>query len=162
MGRYKSRRTNKFIHHDEFIPLQNQNLNSLLFKPSTNSPQNKTDKLDKTNVVYLLSCKDCNTNYIGETSRSFSVRFKEHVKDVSRVVAENKISAISQHARLNKHTFDFVKFVDMGNSYLDLVLKEAMYILFNQDLLCNDRSIASSVFVSPHWLPLKPYFALNI
>ena len=36
----------------------------------------------KSNVVYKISCKDCNVSYIGETKRSFKVRTNEHKRAV--------------------------------------------------------------------------------
>ena len=34
------------------------------------------------NVVYILSCKQCNKQYIGETGRPFIERWKEHLYDI--------------------------------------------------------------------------------
>ena len=35
-----------------------------------------------TNVIYLLTCKTCKKQYIGETKRPFKVRLKEHLADI--------------------------------------------------------------------------------
>ena len=40
--------------------------------------KNKTNKLEQTNVVYELSCKDCDARYIGETERALNKRISEH------------------------------------------------------------------------------------
>ena len=39
---------------------------------------------EKCGVVYELSCKDCDSMYIGETGRWLSDRIKEHKKDVEK------------------------------------------------------------------------------
>ena len=51
-----------------------------------------------TNVVYLLSCSLCNKQYIGETKRAFSVRFKEHLADVKHKRDKPVSNHINDHA----------------------------------------------------------------
>jgi hypothetical protein len=38
-----------------------------------------TNKFDNTGI-YKLKCKECNQYYIGKTGRSFSIRYKEHIR----------------------------------------------------------------------------------
>ena len=55
--------------------------------------------------VYKLACPDCPAIYIGETGRSFNVRFNEH-----KVAFESKLkkrqSAFAEHLLEKRHGFD--------------------------------------------------------
>ena len=42
----------------------------------------KSDK--KSNIVYKISCKDCNVSYIGETKRTFKVKRAVKNQDVDK------------------------------------------------------------------------------
>ena len=44
--------------------------------------KDKTDNDNQANVVYKINCKDCNTSYVGQTSRRLQVRAKEHAKNI--------------------------------------------------------------------------------
>ena len=44
----------------------------------------------------------CNTQYIGQTSRKFNIRMKEHLTDIRK--AEDKV--IGTHFNLPGHSFD--------------------------------------------------------
>jgi hypothetical protein len=46
----------------------------LTYKPSNPQNTNKYDECD----VYKLTCMDCQRAYVGQTGRSFGIRFKEH------------------------------------------------------------------------------------
>lgn len=43
--------------------------------------KDKIPTLKKSNVVYQISCLDCNKTYIGETSRNLETRINEHRRD---------------------------------------------------------------------------------
>ena len=49
------------------------------------SPRDKDPMANKSGVIYWLQCGDltCDGEYIGETSRTFGERFKEHLKEPS-------------------------------------------------------------------------------
>jgi hypothetical protein len=40
-----------------------------------------TNKFNTTGI-YKLKCKECNQYYIGKTGRSFSIRYKENIRDI--------------------------------------------------------------------------------
>ena len=48
-------------------------LRSILVKPKNQDPVAK-----KCNVIYHLTCSDCQAKYIGQTGRAFGTRLKEH------------------------------------------------------------------------------------
>ena len=51
------------------------------------SPKDKDPIVNKSGAIYWFQCGDlpCNDEYIGEISRTFGERFKEHLKDPSPV-----------------------------------------------------------------------------
>ena len=81
------------------------------------SVKDRTPVALKSMVVYQFSCAGCNSRYIGETSRHFSTRIKEHTES-------DKNSHIFKHfnTSLCKN-----KYSSASNS-IDLKLKEAFYI----------------------------------
>ena len=46
-------------------------------------------------LVYKFTCKYCSDFYVGETSRPFSCRYKEHERSLKN---KNLLSALSEHA----------------------------------------------------------------
>ena len=52
-------------------------------------------------MVYLLTCRDCNKKYIGQTDRSFYTRFHEHFHDFKHGNASSKFA---QHLIENRHS----------------------------------------------------------
>ena len=68
------------------------------------APKDPVDNLDKTGVVYHIPCGDCDSGYVGETSRALRTRLKEHTRTSSPV---------SAHAQEQQHTilFDQVKVI---------------------------------------------------
>jgi hypothetical protein len=67
----------------------NNNLGKLLEMQKAQTP----NKLDK-NGIYQLTCLICHKRYVGQTGRSFHVRFREHYRDYK--YANNK-SKFAQH-----------------------------------------------------------------
>ena len=123
------------------------NLRQVLFYCVDNDKN--SDPMSRSNVVYLLSCDDCSTFYCGMTTRSFNVRYKDHKNDVTSRASVNKISAISAHARNNKHTFSFCKFLASDSLYYRLRFKEACFITANADNanICNIQCTDTSSLV---------------
>jgi hypothetical protein len=75
-------------------------------------------------VVYKISCKDCNAEYIGKTERILEYRMKEHMNSQS--------SACYQHTAENPgHQMDYknIKVIDKANSDFKLKMKELLHIL---------------------------------
>ena len=81
-------------------------------------------------VVYQFICAGCNSCYIGETSRHFSTRIKEHT-------LSDKNSHIFKHfsqfpSCKGMYTPSCFRILDSANSSIDLKLKEAFYISKNK------------------------------
>ena len=81
-------------------------------------------------VVYQFICAGCNSCYIGETSRHFTTRIKEHT-------VSDKNSHIFKHfsqfpSCKGMYTPSCFRILDSANSSIDLKLKEAFYISKNK------------------------------
>ncbi|CAG2235798.1 KIF2_24 [Mytilus edulis] len=51
-------------------------------------------------VVYLIECKQCKKQYIGQTENSLKERFRGHLQDIN---TENNTKPVSKHFTLNGH-----------------------------------------------------------
>ena len=52
------------------------------------------------NLIYLLTCRSCGIQYVGETKRTFNARIKEHLADIKH--ARDKPVAIHMQTHKNK------------------------------------------------------------
>ena len=66
-------------------------------------PKDKTDKMERRNVVYRIGCQDCGCQYIGQTGRKLSTRLNEHKAAIHR---HDQLSLMSVHEDENGHKFD--------------------------------------------------------
>ena len=75
------------------------------FRPSMES---------QTDVVYKIPGTNCSWCYIGETSRAFNTRKKEHLRNTKTAA---KGSRIANHAWSNNHAIDFdnASIIDKGS-----------------------------------------------
>ena len=90
------------------------------------SVKDRTPVALKSMVVYQFSCAGCNSRYLGETSRYFSTRIKEHTES-------DKNSHIFKHFNTsplckNKYSPSCFSILDSASNSIDLKLKEAFYI----------------------------------
>jgi len=66
---------------------------------------NSQDKFNQTGV-YKMTCSDCPSVYIGQTSRSFKIRFKEHLPRPSDALLTTPRSAFASHLISNDHSYE--------------------------------------------------------
>ena len=70
-------------------------------------------------VVYQIPCKDCPKVYTGETGRRFSVREKEHSKDVDSV-REKKFTRARRKESVEKyHPSVLMNYMAQSNHTID-------------------------------------------
>ena len=75
-------------------------------------------------VVYCLSCINCDSSYVGKTSRNICVRLSEHQAQV-----HNNDSSVMKHMRESGHTIDWNwKILDKADTDQKLLLKEMLHI----------------------------------
>ncbi|EYC34569.1 hypothetical protein Y032_0001g473 [Ancylostoma ceylanicum] len=44
-------------------------------------------------VIYLITCKSCGEEYIGETGRPLCIRIKEHLEGLAKIKADTPLGA---------------------------------------------------------------------
>lgn len=84
--------------------------------------KDKTDEKQKCGV-YRVDCADCNASYVGQTGRSFDIRYKEHTRN-------NSNSNFSKHLVENVHTSNdsCLKILHLEEKGTKLNLLEALEI----------------------------------
>ena len=94
------------------------------------APKDKDLILKKSGVIYRFKCGrvDCDEEYIGESSRTFAERFKEHQKAPSPIFDHSNISG-------HQVTIDNFNIVGREDQNLSRTIKEALYIRVNNPSL---------------------------
>jgi hypothetical protein len=84
---------------------------------------------NKSNVVYLVPCTECNATYVGETKRRLKARVTEHRSAVRN--ANSKDSALADHAiqKLHPPDWDKVSILSNERNFRTRRFKEASQIL---------------------------------
>ena len=94
------------------------------------SPKDKENITKKSSVIYWFRCDriDCEDEYIGESSRTFGERYKEHLK---------ALSPIFEHQSKAGHTTSVENFKIIGREGHNMAraIKEAVYIRVNNPTL---------------------------
>ena len=97
------------------------------------SPKDKDPMLNQSGASYWYQCGDlgCDDEYIGDTSRTFGKRYKEHLKVPS---------AIHHHSIQTGHTTNQNNFQIIGREGHNLArnIKESIYIRVNNPTLNNN------------------------
>ena len=120
------------------------------------SPKDKDPMVNQSGAIYWYQCGDlgCDDEYIGETSRTFGERYKEHLKAPS---------AIHHHSIQTDHTTNQNNFQIIGREGHNLArnIKESIYMRVNNPSLNNNigkfnlSSICNRVLINTKGLTLK-------
>ena len=114
-----------------------------LSKPKDTVPMDK-----RNNVVYKIPCKDCNATYIGESKRSFGVRYKEHDRAVRK--GDTDKNEIADHCWSKDHemNWDERKVIDTEAYIKGRKIKETIHSL-------KDKNHINSIsYTLPNiWIP---------
>jgi len=86
------------------------------------------DKIKHSNVVYKISCNQCDATYVGQTKRQLQTRIKEHKSDINRSMGSP--SVISQHRLTHNHDFKWnnVEILDIEQAYIKRLISEMIHI----------------------------------
>ena len=97
------------------------------------SPKDKDPMVNQSDAIYWYHCGDlgCDEEYIGETSRTFGERYKEHLKAPS---------AIHHHSSQTGHSTNHNNFQIIGREGYNLArnIEESIYIRVNNPTLNNN------------------------
>ena len=106
---------------------------AVLFKASWSAPKDKDPMVNQRGAIYWYQCGDlgCDDEYIGETTRTFGERFKEHMKVPSD---------IHYHSSQTGHPTNHNNFQIIGREGHCLArnIKESIYIRVNNPTLNNN------------------------
>ena len=67
--------------------------------------KDKISKLDKTEIVYKINCKNCEFSYIGQIKRHLNTCIREHKNNIK--THESNYSVVSKHRVEYEHEFDW-------------------------------------------------------
>ena len=59
-----------------------------------------------TNLIYMIECKRCKKQYIGETKRTLRERFTEHRQATNNPSHNNASTAVPTHFNLPDHSIE--------------------------------------------------------
>ena len=94
------------------------------------APKDKDHITKKSGIIYRFKCDrlECKEEYIGETSRTFRERYKEHLEAPS---------PIYDHSNITGHTTSLENFSIVGREEQNLsrLIKESMFIRVNSPSL---------------------------
>jgi len=108
------------------------------------------DRLSHSNVIYKICCKECDSSYVGQTSRKLSTRIKEHKANINR--PSEPLSVVSGH-RLEGHEFDWdnILILDEEPSYKKRLISEMLHI----SQQCNGLNVQSDTdLLDKSYIPL--------
>jgi len=116
----------------------------------------KTKYSSINNGIYQIKCDSCEHHYIGETSREFQTRLKEHLADTrhNRVLT----SAVALHMSENmNHKIDILNsgIIEREEKYLHRKYKEALMIRNHKNVMNLDKGYQ----INPFWNSvLNPFY----
>jgi hypothetical protein len=107
--------------------------------------------------VYRIPCA-CRKVYIGQTGRSIEARCKEHMRHIR--LDQPQKSAVAEHSINAGHKIDFnnVSVLDRASGYMDRLVKEAIQIRINQNIITRDNGFT----MSRAWNPVTKLFTHNL
>ncbi|KYQ46473.1 hypothetical protein ALC60_14570, partial [Trachymyrmex zeteki] len=108
---------------EKFTPIANRFHCKLIFSISNSlwnfirKGKDQLDPLCNQNVVYKISCDDCDVSYVGQIKRQLKIRLHEHVSDINK--KSKSPTVITNHRIDQNHNFDWgnVEILDIEASY---------------------------------------------
>ncbi|KYN05244.1 hypothetical protein ALC62_03848 [Cyphomyrmex costatus] len=90
--------------------------------------KDKLEYIHNQNVVYKISCDNCDASYVGQTKRQLKTRIHEHSSDINKT--SKSPSVISNHRIEKNHDFNWskVEILDMEPSYKKRLISEMVHI----------------------------------
>jgi len=86
------------------------------------------------NIVYKLSCKNCDAIYVGQTKRKLNTRITEHKNDINKKTGKH--SMITEHNLNKNHEFDWdPEILDREKYYYRRLISETINIKSQKNTL---------------------------
>jgi hypothetical protein len=103
----------------------------------------QVDKYSKSGV-YSLKCLSCDQNYIGQTGRSFKIRYDEHIRDIRFNKEKSKYAShilqFSHEYGAIDNTLEILKTVNKG-ILLDVIERFHIYKTNNVKQIMNEQHV---------------------
>ena len=82
---------------------------------ATGETRTITDHIDcnSKNLIYMVHCRRCNKQYLGETKRRLKDRFNEHRRPVDRPTPTSRPTAVSDHFLSDDHTTNDIELIPL-------------------------------------------------
>ena len=74
------------------------------------------------NVIYLIQCRLCNLQYIGETKRRLKDRFNEHRRPILNPTGNYIHTTVSEHFLTSNHSDDHMVLIPIEKLKMDVIL----------------------------------------
>ena len=168
----KPRITLLYLIHKVFVKVSKRSVGGMAYRPTSKgsntitnplvSPKEKTLWVSKCGAIYWFQCGNlsCDDEYIGETSKTFGERYKEHLKDPL---------PIHQNSNHTGHPTSHNDFQIIGREGHGLArnIKESIFIRVNNPILnrnigkLNLPYILDRVLLNTPGLNLKKAYAGN-
>ena len=83
---------------------------------------------DNSNIVYRLTCNNCDATYVGQSKRQLKTRIKEHRNNIK--LAPDEHSVVSEHIIHYDHKFNWehASILDKEINYHKQLVSEMIYI----------------------------------
>ncbi|KYQ46783.1 hypothetical protein ALC60_14208 [Trachymyrmex zeteki] len=90
--------------------------------------KDQLELLSNQNVVYKISCDDCEASYVGKTKRNLKTRLHEHISDINKKTGSSTV--VTDHRVNYNHSFNWkdVKILDNEPSYNKRLISEMVHI----------------------------------
>ena len=107
-------------------------------------PKEKIEKEASRGVVYRIKCKDCDSVYVGQTSRALKTRVKEQAKALA-TLDEN--SLLAKHHIIHSHRIDLenVEIIDRSSTWRPRLILEAWHFVRDRNAI-NEHIALTSVY----------------
>lgn len=82
------------------------------------------------NVIYLIECKRCNMQYIGQTNQQVSKRMNSHRFDINTYDGQSYATNVALHFNSDSHSLNDFRFlpIDVVKNEMDRLCKETYWI----------------------------------
>ncbi len=114
--------------------------------------KDRIDLSEQSSIIYRAQCKDCSSNYPGQTLRKLATRIKEHRSAIRN--CNVKASLMASHCVDTSHTFDLAetKILSHASSWTARMFKETWPSNKNSINKCIGLPLAYSVMrVTIEW-----------
>ena len=74
------------------------------------------------NDIYLIQCRLCNLQYIGETKRRLKDRFNEHRRPILNPTGNYIRTTVSEHFLTSNHSDDHMVLIPIEKLKMDVIL----------------------------------------